>query len=118
MSSTPLNRGDVVLVNVPYLDASQSVRRPALVVCEPKTMLDVVIAGITSRIRNPLPATHYAITKAHPDWPSAGLKMDSAVRCDRLFTIERIEVHRVLGRLSPATLTEIDLRLKLALGLS
>jgi len=51
MSSLTVTKGDVVLVDVPYLDATQSVRRPALVVSDSSQMLDVIIAGITSRIR-------------------------------------------------------------------
>lgn len=117
MSSLRVRKGDVVLVDIPYLDASQAVKRPALVICDPAQMLDVVIAGITSRIRDPLPATHYAIPRSHPDWKSSGLRLESAIRCDRIFTIENREIHRTIGSLSLATIAEIDERLKLALGI-
>jgi len=107
----------VVLVDVPYLDATHSVKRPALVICDPTQMLDIIIAGITSRIRNPLPPTHYVVSRAHPDWKSSGLKLESAVRCDRIFTVEHREIHRTIGCLSSTTMDEIDRNIKLALGM-
>jgi mRNA interferase MazF len=118
MSSLRIRKGTVVLVDIPYLDATHSVKRPALVICDPGQILDVIVAGITSRIRNPLPATHYAITRSHSDWTTSGLRLDSAVRCDRIFTIEHADMHRILGQLSPTTVLEIDERLKRALGIS
>jgi len=118
MSSHALAKGDVVLVDVPYLDATQNVRRPALVVSDSTQMLDVIIAGITSRIRSPLPPTHYVLDRQHPDWNICGLRMPSSVRCDRLFTVEPASIQRVLGSLSMATLAEIDARLKRALRIA
>lgn len=118
MTSGSVNKGDVVLVDVPYLDAIRSVRRPALVVCDPSQMLDVIIAGITSRIRTPLPATHYVIDGKHPDWKASGLRLDSAIRCDRLFTVHHANIHRTLGSLSSATMLQVDDCLKAAFGIS
>lgn len=66
MTKASAVKGDVVLVDVPYLDADQSVRRPALVVSDTSQMLDAIIAGITSRIRDPLRPTHYLIDADHP----------------------------------------------------
>jgi mRNA interferase MazF len=118
MNRPHIRKGDLVLVDIPYLDATQAVKRPALVICDPTQMLDIVIAGITSRIRKPLPATHYPITHKHPDWAVSGLRLDSAVRCDRIFTIESGEIHRVIGSLSLATILEIDAHVKRALGIA
>ena len=108
MGSLTVTKGDVVLVDVPYLDATQSVRRPALVVSDSSQMLDVIIAGITSRIRAPLPPTHYVVDRKHPDWSASGLRLVSAIRGDRLFTVETASIQRVLGRLSPATMLAVD----------
>jgi mRNA-degrading endonuclease toxin of MazEF toxin-antitoxin module len=118
MSNGPLVRGIVALVEIPYLDATQAVKRPALVVSDTSQMLDVIVAGITSRIRNPLPATHYVIDRRHRDWAASGLRLNSAVRCDRLFTVEHAQILRTLGSLSPATMVEIDALLKRALGMA
>jgi mRNA interferase MazF len=118
MSKARVDKGTVVLVDIPYLNAMQSVRRPALIVSDASQLLDVIVAGITSRIRTPLPPTHFVIDNNHPDWRSSGLRLVSAVRCDRLFTVEPSAIQRVLGQLSPATILEIDKRLKLVMGIS
>lgn len=117
MSSGSVNKGHVVMVDVPYLDAAQSVRRPALVVCDASQMLDVIIAGITSRIRSPLPPTHYVINHNHSDWSASGLRLDSVIRCDRLFTVAHSNIHRKIGQLSAATMRQIDDCLKVAFGI-
>jgi mRNA-degrading endonuclease toxin of MazEF toxin-antitoxin module len=118
MSPTHPNRGDVVLVQIPYLDATASVQRPALIVSDPAQMLDIIIAGITSRIRDPLPTTHYVVDPSHADWTASGLRTPSAIRCDRLFTIDNADIRRTIGHLSSATMQHIDGHLKTALGLS
>jgi mRNA interferase MazF len=118
MSSGRVDKGDVVLVDIPYLDAKQVVKRPALVISDSSQMLDIVVAGITSRIRAPLPPTHYVIDNSHADWQASGLRLTSAIRCDRIFTVEHVSIHRVLGRLTPPTLLDLDRRLKLALGIA
>lgn len=117
MTTVPIQRGDIVLVNVPYLDATTNVRRPALVIGDPALMLDVIIAAITSRIRTPLPNTHLLLDSQHPDWLSSGLRLPSVVRCDRLFTIAHGDIHRVLGKVSTTTLQQVGVPLKAALGL-
>lgn len=117
MSRSSVARGAVVLVGVPYLDATQTVRRPALVVGDPSQSLDVIIAAITSRIRTPLPSTHYVVDQQHVDWEASGLRLASVVRCDRLFTVSHGSLHRQLGNLAPAALSEIDECLRRALGI-
>ena len=105
------------MVDVPYLNGSQTVRRPAIVVSDTSQMLDVIIAGVTSRIRQPLPPTHYRFDQQHIDWKASGLRLDSAIRCDRLFTIDHASIHRTIGQLSAATLQQVDLCLKRALAI-
>jgi mRNA-degrading endonuclease toxin of MazEF toxin-antitoxin module len=48
---------------------------------------------------------------------ASGLRLDSAIRCDRLFTVDHKNIHRTIGRVSPATLHEVDQLLKLALAI-
>jgi mRNA interferase MazF len=112
MSSPRVNKGDVVMVDVPYLDATRGVFRPAVVLCDTSQMLDVIIAAMSSRIRDPLPPAHYPIDRNHPDWKASGLRLDSVVRCDRVFTIHDSQIRRALGSLSKQTLDEIDKVLK------
>jgi hypothetical protein len=112
MSDSRVNKGDVVMVDVPYLDASRSVLRPAIVVCDTSQMLDVIVAALSSRIRDPLPPTHYVIDRTHRDWAPSGLRLESVVRCDRMFTVHDSQIRRVIGLISLPSLAEIDTVLK------
>jgi mRNA-degrading endonuclease toxin of MazEF toxin-antitoxin module len=112
MNSPRVNKVDVVMVDVPYLDANRSIVRPVLVVCDTSQLLDVIIAAMSSRIRDPLPPAHYVINRAHRDWTASGLRLNSVVRCDRVFTIHDSHIHQKLGSLSPQTIAEIDAVLK------
>jgi mRNA interferase MazF len=112
MSSPRANKGDVVMVDVPYLDATRSVLRPAIVLCDTSQMLDVIIAAMSSRIRHPIPPAHYPIDRNHPDWNASGLRLESVVRCDRVFTVHDSQIRRTIGSLSTQTLDEIDEVLK------
>src|SRR5687768_3178023 len=118
MSNARPDRGTVVLVDVPYLDATQIVRRPALVISDASQVLDVIHRGDLQPHPQSLPPTHYIIDRQHTDWSNSGLRLESVVRCDRLFTVDGAAIVRHLGRLSPATLQEIDARLKIAMGMS
>lgn len=118
MSNRKVSRGEVVMVDVPYLDATRTVRRPALIVGDPDHMLDVIIAAITSRIRDPLPSTHFLIDSNHPDWAASGLRLDSVVRCDRLFTVHHDQLHRTLGALTPTTMSDVNDVLRVALAIT
>ncbi len=112
-----IRRGTIVLVDVPYLDATASTRRPALIISDPSLMLDTVVAAITSRIRTPLPATHYMIDESHVDWKVSGLRLPSVIRFDRLFTIHNSDIKQTFGLLSPGTMQQLDAILAKALGL-
>jgi mRNA-degrading endonuclease toxin of MazEF toxin-antitoxin module len=116
MSSVTVAWGEIYMVDVPYLDSTRN--RPALIVCDPASMLDVIIAAITSRIRDPLPPTHHVIDHQNRDWAASGLRLESVVRCDRLFTVHHSQLHRQLGTLSSATMASIDDVLKRALSLT
>lgn len=76
MSSGQYSKGDVLLVDVPYLDNTRVVRRPAVIVSDTRRMLDIIIAAVTSRIRDPLPITHYVINHSHSDWGLSGLRLE------------------------------------------
>jgi mRNA interferase MazF len=115
-----MRRGDIVLVRVPYLDGTAHRRRPALIVQDDRLnrgLSHTVIAAISSNISRAAQPEKLLIDPNHPDWVASGLRLPSVVRCERLFTIEQADVDRVLGRLSNATMLQIDACLKAALGI-
>ncbi len=59
----------------------------------------------------------YLISRTHADFPISGLRRDSAVNCSNLYAIRQSDVTRVIGRLTQATMEQIDSCLKSALGI-
>lgn len=107
------SKGDVVLVPFPFTDLSATQVRPAVVVCTDDYIVntgDVIVAMI---IRQPqmLP-TDYELQ----DWSAAGLHFPSWVRA-KVASLEESLIQHIAGRLSDRDLAEIDVRLRLAMGL-
>jgi mRNA interferase MazF len=87
-------KGDVVVVPFPFSDLSSTKRRPALVTAT-LSGDDVILCQITSQ--------HVA----DHDFAAGGLRQDSNVRPNRLFTAdENIVLYRV-GTLNPEKLREV-----------
>jgi len=97
-----LVRGDGVVVPFPFSDLSASKRRPALVVAT-LSGDDVILCQITSRAI----ADSNAIPVRPTDFETAGLRRDSNVRPDHLFTADSNIVLYRSGKLTSAKLTEV-----------
>jgi len=95
-------KGDVVVLNFPFSDLSQTKRRPALVIATLKGD-DVILCQITSQAR----ADDYSLRLDDADFASGGLNQSSRIRPNRLFTADAgIIVYRI-GRVSQAKLGEV-----------
>jgi mRNA interferase MazF len=95
-------KGDVVVVPFPFSDLSHAKRRPALVVA---TLAgdDLILCQITSQATG----DPHAITVSDPDFQSGGLKQESRIRPNRLFTAhQRLILYRV-GHLRREKLNEV-----------
>lgn len=116
-----LHRGDVILINYPYSDASGSKVRPAVVVqadSRNAVLTETIIALITKNLRfvgtDP---TQLLIDLGTSDGRATGLNINSAVRCGKLFTVHESLVVRKIGVLSTVLLTKVDNCLRAALEL-
>jgi mRNA interferase MazF len=114
-----MNRGDIVTVDFSRYDPADKVR-PALILQNDRDnarMTKTIVAFITSNVRRSAEDTQYPILRTDPDFPVSGLRRDSVVNCSSLYTIRQSDVTRVIGRLTQATMDQIDACLKAALGL-
>jgi mRNA interferase MazF len=103
---------------ISYIDGTGGKRRPVLIVQGDhfnQTALDTIVAAISSNLRGVGQANQLLIDPATE--PASGLVQPSVVRCDRLFTIDQRSVGRTIGRLSAATMQQVDGCLKAAPGL-
>jgi mRNA interferase MazF len=109
-------RGDVVLVDFPFSDASASKRRPALVVQSDSVVsANTIIVPITSNIAR-AGTTRLIVDPAVEG--TSGLKMASAIACEGLFSLHRSLIVRTIGSLSAPSMAKVDECLKAALGLT
>ncbi len=110
----PWQRGDVVIVDFPFVDRFGSKNRPALVVSgsayHSERPQDVIVAVISTQIQQYKGSTDSPLQ----DWQSAGLVQPSVLR-STLLTILASRITRKIGTLTAHDLHEAALRLKLAL---
>jgi len=115
-----MKRGDVVLLDYPYADGSGSKVRPVLIVQNDRDnqrLSNTIVALITKNVSRVHEPTQLLIDISTPEGQQSGLNQTSAVTCGNLFTVAQTKVRRVVGSLSPAMMTRIDVCLKGALEL-
>jgi len=103
-----LARGDVVLTRFPFTDLTGSSVRPALVISDGAIGNDLILAGISSVVRQTAPSTDVLIDTSHPEFKASGLRVASVIRLHKLVTVDRAVVVRRLGRIGNVLKTEVD----------
>lgn len=94
-----INKGDIVLVNFPFTDLSQTKLRPALVLCLSVTGNDATLCAITSQNVSSLNREEFALNASDAEFPSTGLRISSKVIVTRIATLNRQLIVRKLGKL-------------------
>jgi mRNA interferase MazF len=116
-----MKRGDIVIVQFPYVDGSRGKNRPALIVQndrDNRRLTHTVIAMITGNTRFAGEPTQLLIDPATPEGQSTGLHGPSALKCGNLFTIAQQDVLQIIGRLDQPLQEKVDRCLKAALSLA
>lgn len=114
-STTTYSRGDIVIVPFAFSDRSGFKPRPAMVLSSPSFQTgraDVVVAALTSRVREPLLTGDYLIH----DWQGCGLPKPT-VATGILRTVKSFLVLRRVGALQTLELRQYDQVLRSSLGL-
>ena len=117
-----VSRGDVVLLDFPFSDASGRKVRPAVVVQNDRlnrrlnSTLVVLITKTVHRARRE--PTQFLIEIASPAGQLSGLHVDSAVVCTSLYTVHQDFVTYRIGRLHDDFLPLLDDCLKIALAIA
>jgi mRNA-degrading endonuclease toxin of MazEF toxin-antitoxin module len=111
-----MNRGDVVLINFPFIGGGGK-RRPALVVQSDvlnQRLVSSIVAAITSNLKNVHQPTQTLIDPAVET--ASGLMTASAVKCETLFTADS-RTATVIGSISASSMQQVEGCLRAALGL-
>jgi mRNA interferase MazF len=104
--------GDIVLIRFPQTNLTPGNLRPALVLAvTPGDQADLLLAMITSRVYQAVPALDEIIAPSDADYPISGLKARSVVRLTRLATITPAVINARLGQISPSRLRQMRNRL-------
>ncbi len=95
-------KGDVVVVPFPFSDLTQAKRRPALVLAELEGD-DLILCQITSRNVS----DSYAVGLIDSDFTQGGLRLESNIRPNRLFTADSAIVLYRIGSVARPKLAEV-----------
>lgn len=113
--TTTYNRGDVVFVPFQFTDKPVTKNRPAVIISSAAyhtSRREVIIAAITSRVREPLFVGDHLIGR----WQDCGL-IKPSVATGIIRTVRASMITRTLGVMSEPDMRAIDALLAEALGL-
>ncbi len=103
---TNYQKGDLLLVDLPFADTGETKRRPAMVVA------DTGDAGVlVARVTTQLTRAEFDIDLS--EWQRAGLLAPSVVRLHKLATIKKSFLGRKLGTISAPDRARIAVAVKL-----
>ena len=94
-----LSKGDIVLVQFPFSDLSQTKLRPALVLAVSNTIDEITLCFISSQQTQSLSSDEFAISTSDSEFTQTGLKSNSKVRVTKIITLERKLILRKIGKL-------------------
>jgi mRNA interferase MazF len=116
-----MKRGDVVIVEFPYVDGAHGKKRPALVVQndhENRLLTNTIVAMISGNIRHAGEPSQVLVEPSQPEGVSSGLHGSSVVKCCNLYTVRQRDVQRTIGQLSVQLMGAVNKALKAALDVA
>jgi mRNA-degrading endonuclease toxin of MazEF toxin-antitoxin module len=118
MEFLPMVPGEIHLANFPFGAGGGMKVRPVLLLTGPVGNVPEVLVAYISSVVPPLAMpTDIVLDPATPDHATTNLKAISVVRLHKLATIHQRSVIRLLGKIAPATQTDVADKLRVFLGL-
>jgi mRNA-degrading endonuclease toxin of MazEF toxin-antitoxin module len=115
-----MKRGDIVILEFPYVQGGRGKNRPALIVQNDRDntrLTHTIVAMISGNTRFAAEPTQLLIDPATPLGELTGLRGPSVVKCGNLFTALQEDVLRVIGHLPEDAMQQVNAKLKAALSL-
>lgn len=100
------NQGDIVLIPIPFSDLTSQKRRPVLVLSNNdynQRYQDVIVAAITSNVAE----REYQDIITNENMTEGELKVASAVRADKLYTLSQSIIIKKFGKVHPDVLLSV-----------
>lgn len=114
-------RGDVVILNAPFVTRPGSKLRPMLVIQNDRNnarMSNTILATITTNTGRSSEPTQVLIDPQSPEGKSSGLLSLSVVSCENLVTVRQADIIRRIGQLADTQMRSVDQALKASLALT
>ncbi|MEK6833766.1 MAG: type II toxin-antitoxin system PemK/MazF family toxin [Nanoarchaeota archaeon] len=111
-----IRRGDIIIANFePVKGSEQGGVRPALVIqnnISNEYSPTTIIVPITSKRQLKNYVTNVPILSK-----DSKLKKDSLILCNQIRTIDKLRIKKIISRLDPYLMFQVDLAIKISLGL-
>ncbi len=107
-----LSKGDIVLVQFPFTDLSQTKLRPALILYSNSATNDITLCFISSQNVNHLTSEEFAIKDSDAEFSDTSLRVSSKVRVTRIATLNKSLIVRRLGKLGTQYIEMLNTILK------
>jgi len=98
------NRGDIVLIPVPFSDLSAKKKRPVLIISNDKhnnISQDMIVVAITSNLVQP------GIPLSNSDMINGQLPKPSVIRCDKIYSLDKFIVVKRIGHVSSVIVDKV-----------
>lgn len=113
-----MSPGEVYMGSFPFGGRPGAKVRPVLLLTGPLgTVPEVLVAYVTSMTSGALMPTDIVLDPSLPDHRGTNLKTKSLLRLHKLATIHQSNLLRYLGKVSAATQSEVETKLRLLLKL-
>ena len=92
-------QGDIVLIPVPFSDLTNRKQRPVLIISSDsynRLTEDIVVVAITSQLKN----LDYSVVIELKDLNEGKLKVTSAVRADKVYTLSKNIISKKFGQVN------------------
>jgi mRNA interferase MazF len=115
-----VSRGDVVILNAPFVTRPGGKARPMLVIQDDRNnarMANTILATITTNTSRSREPTQVLIDIVTTEGQQSGLLATSVVTCENLLTVAQRQIVRKIGTLPPSLMQQVDAALKASLCL-
>ncbi|WP_243137086.1 type II toxin-antitoxin system PemK/MazF family toxin [Heliorestis convoluta] len=104
-------QGDIVLIPVPFSDLTSSKQRPVLIISNDdynQITDDVLVVAITSKLKD----LDYSVLIEQKDLDEGALKVLSAVRADKVYTLSKRIIRKRFGKVNTEVLKSVRTKIE------
>lgn len=101
-----LKQRDIVLIPIPFTNLASQKKRPAVIISSDSYIAaheDIVVVAVTSNIE----PRDFSVGLTSGDLEAGILKVPSMIRADKIYTLNKIIVIKIFGRVNPDILRKI-----------